>query len=113
MNRGSTKRMLILGGGFGGVITAQRLHRHFKRDASVERDRVEITLVNRDNFFVFVPLLASVASGSIETFHILNPIRRMIPGISFRAEEYPDRSLHGCAGDPVWGTGNARHLGPG
>src|SRR6516162_6400420 len=76
------KRVLILGGGFGGATTAQRLHHHFKRDASVE-----ITLVNRDNFFVFVPLLASAASGSIETLHILNPIRRMIPGISFRAEE--------------------------
>jgi len=76
------KRVLILGGGFGGVTAAQRLQRHFKRDASVE-----ITLVNRDNYFVFVPLLASAASGSIETLHILNPIRRMIPGISFRAEE--------------------------
>lgn len=76
------RRVLILGGGFGGVTTAQRLRHHFKRDASVE-----ITLVNRDNFFVFVPLLASAASGSIETLHILNPIRRMIPGISFRAEE--------------------------
>lgn len=82
INRVPTKRVLILGGGFGGVTTAQRLHHHFKRDASVE-----IMLVNRDNFFVFVPLLASAASGSIETFHILNPIRRMIPGISFRAEE--------------------------
>jgi NADH dehydrogenase len=75
-------RVLILGGGFGGVATAQRLRQHFRRDPSVE-----ITLVNRDNFFVFVPLLASVASGSIETLHILNPIRRMIPGINFRAEE--------------------------
>ena len=76
------RRVLILGGGFGGVTAAQRLQHHFKRDASVE-----ITLVNRDNYFVFVPLLASAASGSIETLHILNPIRRMIPGISFRAEE--------------------------
>src|SRR5712692_7679098 len=76
------KRVLILGGGFGGVTTAQRLQHHFKRDPSVE-----ITLVNRDNYFVFVPLLASAASGSIETLHILNPIRRMIPGIHFRAEE--------------------------
>lgn len=75
-------RVLILGGGFGGVTAAQRLRHHFKKDASVE-----ITLVNRDNYFVFVPLLASAASGSIETLHILNPIRRMIPGISFRAEE--------------------------
>src|SRR5712692_1526731 len=76
------KRVLILGGGFGGVTTAQRLQHHFKRDPNVE-----ITLVNRDNYFVFVPLLASAASGSIETLHILNPIRRMIPGIHFRAEE--------------------------
>jgi NADH dehydrogenase len=76
------KRVLILGGGFGGVTTAQRLQHHFKRDANVE-----ITLVNRDNFFVFVPMLASAASGSIETLHILNPIRRMIPGVHFRAEE--------------------------
>src|SRR5713226_9564318 len=79
------KRVLILGGGFGGVTTAQRLQHHFKRDPSVE-----ITLVNRDNFFVFVPLLASAASGSIETLHILNPIRRMVPGIPFRAEEVID-----------------------
>src|SRR6266581_1232529 len=76
------KRVLILGGGFGGVTTAQRLQHHFRRDRSVE-----ITLVNRDNYFVFVPLLASAASGSIETLHILNPIRRMVPGVSFRAEE--------------------------
>jgi NADH:ubiquinone reductase (H+-translocating) len=82
------KRVLILGGGFGGVTTAQRLHHHFKRDA-----HVEITLVNRDNFFVFVPLLASAASGSIETLHILNPIRRMIHGITFRAEEVMEIDL--------------------
>ncbi len=82
------KRVLILGGGFGGVTTAQRLQHHFKRDA-----HVEITLVNRDNFFVFVPLLASAASGSIETMHILNPIRRMIPGITFRAEEVMEIDL--------------------
>src|SRR6266487_1440841 len=82
------KRVLILGGGFGGVTAAQRLQHHFKRDASVE-----ITLVNRDNYFVFVPLLASAASGSIETLHILNPIRRMIPGITFRAEEVMEIDL--------------------
>lgn len=85
----SKKRVLILGGGFGGVATAQRLRHSFKRDPGVE-----ITLVNRDNYFVFVPLLASAASGSIETLHILNPIRRMIPGIPFRAEEITDIDLN-------------------
>src|SRR5216684_8215079 len=82
------KRVLILGGGFGGVATAQHLHKLFKRDPGVE-----ITLVNRENFFVFIPLLASAASGSIETLHILNPIRRMIPGVPFRAEEIIDIDL--------------------
>jgi NADH:quinone reductase (non-electrogenic) len=82
------KRVLILGGGFGGVATAQHLHKLFKKDPGVE-----ITLVNRENFFVFIPLLASAASGSIETLHILNPIRRMIPGIPFRAEEITEIDL--------------------
>src|ERR1700680_4564966 len=76
------KRVLILGGGFGGVATAQHLRKLFKKDPGVD-----ITLVNRENFFVFIPLLASASSGSVETMHILNPIRRMIPGIPFRAEE--------------------------
>ncbi|HEU5329477.1 MAG TPA: hypothetical protein VFU78_15400, partial [Thermomicrobiales bacterium] len=55
-------RILILGGGFGGVATAQGLARQFRRDQTVT-----ITLVNRDNHFVYVPLLASAAAGSIET----------------------------------------------
>src|SRR5436305_7706459 len=82
------KRVLILGGGFGGVATAQHLRKLFKKDPGVE-----ITLVNRDNFFVFVPLLASAASGSIETLHILNPVRRMIPHTHLRAEEVIDIDL--------------------
>src|SRR5918998_5874403 len=75
-------RVLILGGGFGGVATAQALAKQFKRDRTVE-----VTLVNRDNYFVFVPMLASAATGSIETLHVVAPIRRLIPDVRFRAEE--------------------------
>src|SRR5918997_515295 len=75
-------RVLILGGGFGGVATAQALAKQFKRDRSVE-----LTLVNRDNYFVFVPMLASAAAGSIETLHAVAPLRRLIRGVHFRAEE--------------------------
>src|SRR5918998_5591575 len=75
-------RVLILGGGFGGVATAQALAKQFKRDRTVE-----VTLVNRDNYFVFVPMLASAAAGSIETLHAVAPLRRLIRGVHFRAEE--------------------------
>ncbi|MGH3089817.1 MAG: NAD(P)/FAD-dependent oxidoreductase, partial [Rubrobacteraceae bacterium] len=78
----------ILGGGFGGVAAAQELSKTFKNDSSVE-----ITLVNRDNYTVFVPLLASAAGGSIESLHVVAPIRRLIPGARFRAEEITNIDL--------------------
>ena len=46
------KRIVVLGGGFGGLTTVRELER-----LSVNRTAVEITLVNRDNFFVMSPLL--------------------------------------------------------
>jgi NADH:ubiquinone reductase (H+-translocating) len=82
MSLQNTSRILILGGGFGGVATARGLSKLFRGDGSVE-----VTLVNRDNYFVFVPMLASAAAGSIETLHTVAPIRPLIPGVRFRAEE--------------------------
>ena len=37
-------------------------------------------LLNRDNYFVFQPLLADIISGTIETTHVVVPLRRMLPG---------------------------------
>src|SRR3954454_11591279 len=79
---GRPTRVLILGGGFGGVATAQGLAKRFKRDRNVD-----ITLVNRDNHFLYVPLLASAAAGSLEGLHVVAPIRAMLQGVQFRAEE--------------------------
>jgi len=45
-------RILILGGGFGGVYTARHLEKLCKH-----RPDVEISLVSRDNFLVMTPLL--------------------------------------------------------
>ncbi|HVZ34944.1 MAG TPA: hypothetical protein VG963_21100, partial [Polyangiaceae bacterium] len=44
-------RILIFGGGFGGVHLARELERLF-----AERSDVDITLVSRDNFFLLTPL---------------------------------------------------------
>lgn len=63
------KRVLVLGGGFAGVYTAYELQRHFRDEP------VDVAIVNRENFFVFYPLLPEIISGAIETSSILNPIR--------------------------------------
>src|SRR5215831_8477159 len=64
------RRVLILGGGFAGVKVLMQLQRAFQNDVSVD-----ITLVSRDNFFLFTPMLPEVSSGMIETRHIVTPIR--------------------------------------
>jgi NADH dehydrogenase len=66
----SQKRILILGGGFGGVYTARHLERLFKR-----RPDVEIVLVSRDNFLLMTPLLFEVFSGTLDVRHASVPIR--------------------------------------
>jgi NADH dehydrogenase len=79
------KRIVVLGGGFAGVSAAQELTRRLKREHRLSRpeaaipDGVEVLLINRDNYFVFQPLLADILSGTIETTHVVVPLRRMLP----------------------------------
>jgi NADH dehydrogenase len=69
------KRVLILGAGFGGLYTALHLEGSLKRDAPVE-----ITLVDRNHFHLFTPLLHEAASGVIHPSLIMTPIRRILRG---------------------------------
>ncbi len=64
------KRIVILGGGFGGVTVLKKLQNHFQTDVSVD-----ITMVSKDNYLLFTPMLHEIASGMIETRHIVTPIR--------------------------------------
>ncbi|HKP11773.1 MAG TPA: FAD-dependent oxidoreductase, partial [Blastocatellia bacterium] len=57
-----------------GVYTAKYLEKALGR-----RDDFEITLVNRENYFVFQPMLPEVISGSIGLLDTVSPIRRMLP----------------------------------
>jgi NADH:ubiquinone reductase (H+-translocating) len=66
-------RILILGGGFGGVYTARHLERLCKR-----RPDVEIVLLSRDNFLVMTPLLFEVCSGTLDLRHCSFPIRAFL-----------------------------------
>lgn len=69
------RRILILGGGFAGVYTGMDLQRRLGGAPA------EIAIVNRENFFVFYPLLPEILSGSIETESVLNPIRLVVPEV--------------------------------
>lgn len=74
MSNGSKERILILGGGFAGVYTAMYLEQMMN---PYERDHIEISIVANDNYIVFQPLLPEVISGTIETLHVISPIRRL------------------------------------
>ena len=63
-------RLLILGGGFAGIEVLKRLQDDFQEDSSIK-----ITLVSKDNFFLFTPMLPEVSTGMIETRHIATAIR--------------------------------------
>lgn len=76
------KRIVILGGGFAGVYTAYYLAKLAKR-----RDDLEIVIVNRENYFVFQPLLPEVVSGNIGIVDTVNPIRRLVPSAQLYVRE--------------------------
>ncbi len=65
-------QIVILGGGFAGVATARRLEKRLRASEA------SITLVSRDNFTLFTPMLPEVSSGSIETRHIVSPVRSQL-----------------------------------
>jgi NADH dehydrogenase len=81
--RRQPKRILIVGGGFAGVYAAFQLQRMIDR-AGVN---AKVAVVNRENFFVFYPMVPEIISGSIETEHVLNPIRRVAPKASLYVGE--------------------------
>jgi NADH dehydrogenase len=76
------KRIAILGGGFGGVYTAMYLEKALRRS-----DDFEILLINKENYFVFQPMLAEVVSGSIGILDTVSPIRRMLPKTDLHVRE--------------------------
>lgn len=71
-------RIVVLGGGFGGVVLVRHLEKVLGR-----RTDVEITLVSRQNFFMLTPLLFEACSGRLELRHCAQPIRAALSKARF------------------------------
>ena len=69
-------RVLILGGGFGGLYAALEFEK--RRDP-----QFEVTVVNRENFFLFTPMLHEIAASDLDLTNIVNPVRKMIRHVNF------------------------------
>src|SRR6266496_3419085 len=67
------KRIVILGGGFGGVYAALRLE-----ELLASEPEAEICMVSRDNFFLFTPMLHEIAASDLEITNIVNPLRKLL-----------------------------------
>jgi NADH dehydrogenase len=78
MGLGTPIRVLILGGGFGGLYAALKLEKTLARDPDLE-----VTLVNRDNFFLFTPMLHEVAASDLDVTNIVNPVRKLLRRVHF------------------------------
>jgi NADH dehydrogenase len=71
-------QVLILGGGFGGLYTALGLEKMLARDGDIQ-----VTLVNRQNFSLFTPMLHEVAASDLDVTHIVNPVRKLLRRVRF------------------------------
>jgi NADH:ubiquinone reductase (H+-translocating) len=62
------RRVVIVGGGFGGLSAAQHLNSNL----------VDVTLIDRRNYHLFQPLLYQVATGSLSPGEIASPLRSIL-----------------------------------
>jgi len=79
--------ILILGGGFAGVSTATRLEKALKPAEAT------ISLISRENFTVFTPMLPEVSSGGLEPRHVVTPVRAQLHRTNFYLGEIANIDL--------------------
>lgn len=84
-------RVVVLGGGFGGVYTALALERLAARGALVE-----VSLVNRENYLVFQPMLAEVVAGDVGILDTVSPLRQLLAHTDVFVREVEGVDLERC-----------------
>jgi NADH dehydrogenase len=73
------QKVVILGAGFGGMSVARELAALLPRE-----ELGDITLVDRNNYLLFTPMLTEVAGGELDPRHIVASPRRLSPRIDFQ-----------------------------
>jgi NADH dehydrogenase len=71
-------KIVITGGGFAGLSAA----RYFEKTLA-RRPDVEVTLISRENFILFTPMLHEIAAGDLFPGDIINPLRRILHRVKF------------------------------
>src|SRR5204863_1636648 len=71
-------RVVIAGGGFGGLYAARRLERLLPRHSA------QVTLIADANFLLYTPLLPGAAAGTLEPRHVVVPLREELDGTDVR-----------------------------
>ena len=97
-------RIVIAGGGFAGLYAAKEFDRHLAR-----RSDVDVTLIARENFILFTPMLHEVAAGDLAPGDIVNPLRRILRHVNVVQADVEKIDLgarklgclHGVSGAPL------------
>jgi len=98
------KKIVILGSGFAAVECARQLEAEFGKDPGIE-----LVMIGEDNFLLFTPMLPQVASGMIETRHIVFPIRTICKKTKFYEGRIKNVDPYGKL-VTIWGTGDKRSI---
>src|SRR4029079_2348807 len=94
-------KIVIAGGGFAGLYAAKYFDKHL-----AQRPDMEVTLIARENFILFTPMLHEVAAGDLAPGDIVNPLRRILRHVNVIEADVRDvdlsarkvRCLHGLEG---------------
>src|SRR5690349_13019714 len=78
MPQNARTKIVIAGGGFGGIYTALELDKWLFRHPDLD-----VTLINRDNYFLFTPMLHEVAASDLDITNIVSPIRKLSRRVTF------------------------------
>lgn len=73
-------KVVIIGGGFGGMFTAKKLQH-------VSRGDLDIELISKINYFIYQPLLPEVAAGTLNPLDAVTPLRNLLKGVHVRLAE--------------------------